>query len=143
MICSRKSWILAAFALAALVPGSPARAAEAAATDQGPSNVEMPPILAPMIVENRLDSYAYITVQLTPSTRDKVFLIREKVPYLQDGFLREVNKAPIGKATDPKAVDEPALKKRLLARVNQILPKNTVSDLKFDQIVISPVLAQQ
>ena len=143
MICARKTWLSAVFALAVIVPAPAARAAEAAATDQGPANVEMPPLLAPLVVENRLESYAYITVQLTPSTRDKVFLIREKVPFLQDGFLREVNKAPIGKATDPRTVDEPALKKRLLARVNQILPKNTVSDLKFDQIVISPVQAPQ
>src|ERR1041385_4911303 len=112
MICARKIWLSAAFALAVLIPAPAARAAEAAAADQGPANVEMPPLLAPLVVENRLEGYAYITVQLTPSTRDKVFLIREKVPFLQDGFLREVNKAPIGKATDPRTVDEPALKKR-------------------------------
>jgi hypothetical protein len=140
----RKSWLSAALALAVIAPASGARGAEAAAqgADSGPSDVEMPALLAPMIVDNRLDSYAYITIQLTPSTRDKVFLIREKVPFLQDGFLREVNKAPIGKAADPKAVDEAALKKRLLARVNQILPKNTVSDLKFDQIVMTPIQGQ-
>jgi flagellar basal body-associated protein FliL len=140
--------IPAALALALLFPLHVASAAEAAkntkadAQDEGPSDVEMPPLLAPMIVDNRLDSYAYITIQLTPASRDKVFLIREKVPFLQDGFLREVNKGPIGKANDPKAVDQEALKKRLLDRLNQILPKNTVSDLKFEQIVLSPIQAQ-
>ena len=142
-----RTWVSAGIGFALLVPLSGASAAEAAkkaadAPDAGPTDVEMPPLLAPVIVDNRLDSYAYITIQLTPAARDKVFLIREKVPFLQDGFLREVNKAPIGKASDPKAVDQEALKKRLLARLNQILPKNTVSDLKFEQIVLSPVQAQ-
>src|SRR4051795_11448664 len=100
MMGLRKTCLLAAVVLL-LLPVAGARAAEAE-KDDGPTDVEMPPLLAPVVVENRLDSYAYITVQLTPATRDKVFLIREKVPYLQDGFLREVNKAPIGKASDPK-----------------------------------------
>ena len=145
----KKNRVPAAILLAVLLPLNGTRAAEAAksaaaadAQDDGPSDVEMPPLLAPVIVDNRLDSYAYLTIELTPATRDKVFLIREKVPFLQDGFLREVNKAPIGKAADPKSVDQEALKKRLLARVNQILPAGTVSDLKFDQIVISPIQAQ-
>lgn len=136
----RKTWFWAAVLLL-LLPVAGAKAAEDA-KDGGPTDVEMPPLLAPVVVENRLETYAYITVQLTPATRDKVFLIREKVPFLQDGFVREVNKAPIGKASDPKTVDQEALKKRLLARLNQILPKDTVSDLKFEQIVMSPVQAQ-
>jgi hypothetical protein len=146
MMGFRKTGLLAAFAVALLLPAERVTAADAGkngnAQDGGPTDVEMPPLLAPVIVDNRLDSYAYITIQLTPAARDKVFLIREKVPFLQDGFLREVNKAPIGKAGDPKAVDQDALKKRLLARLNQILPKDTVSDLKFEQIVLSPIQAQ-
>jgi hypothetical protein len=145
----RKTRFPAAIVLALLLPLKGATAAEAAksaaaggAQDGGPTDVEMPPLLAPVIVDNRLDSYAYLTIELTPATRDKVFLIREKVPFLQDGFLREVNKAPIGKADDPKTVDQEALKKRLLARLNKILPAGTVSDLKFDQIVVSSIQAQ-
>jgi flagellar basal body-associated protein FliL len=141
MTSVQKTWLSTAVALLLLLPVAGASGAEAA-KDEGPSDVDMPPLLAPVVVDNRLDSYAYISIQLTPATRDKVFLIREKVPFLQDGFLREVNKAPIGKASDPKAVDQEALKKRLLARLNQILPKGTVSDLKFEQIVLSPIQAQ-
>jgi hypothetical protein len=68
-----------------------------------------------------------------------VLTIREKVPFLQDAFLRELNGAPIVKADDPKSVDEAALKARLLARVNQILPPGTVAELKFEPIVVAPV----
>ena len=149
MIRLRKTRFPTAIAFALLLPVSAAIRAEAAqktgaadAQDGGPTDVEMPPLLAPVIVDNRLDSYAYLTIELTPASRDKVLLIREKVPFLQDGFLREVNKAPIGKANDPKTVDQEALKKRLLARLKQILPAGTVSDLKFDQIVLSPIQTQ-
>lgn len=110
--------------------------------DQGPTDVELPPILAPIVIDNRLDSYAYITIALTPASGDKVFTIREKVPFLRDGFLREVNKTTIGKPSDPKTVDQSALKTRLVARMNEILPKGTVSDLKFEQIVLTPIQPQ-
>ena len=134
-------WPSFVLALAMILPLRGAGAAEAA-KDQGPTDVELPPILAPIVVDNRLDSYAYITVSLTPASGDKVFTIREKVPFLRDGFLREVNKTSIGKATDPKTVDQVALKARLLARMNEILPKGTVSDLKFEQIVLTPIQPQ-
>ena len=133
-----QNWPAIAFAAALIMPLTGAMAAEPA-KDEGPTDVEMPPILAPIVVDNRLDSYAYITIKLTPSTRDKVFTIREKVPFLRDGFLREVNKTGITKADDPKAVDTKALKARLMARLNQILPAGTVGDLKFDEIVLTPI----
>ena len=136
-----KNWTWLALGLALVLPLQGAFAAEAP-KDQGPTDVEMPPILAPMVVDNRLESYAYITVSLTPASRDRVLLIREKVPFLRDGFLREVNKASIANASDPKTVDQPALKKRLLARVNQILPPGTVSDLKFPEIVLTAIQPQ-
>jgi hypothetical protein len=94
------------------------------------------------VVDNRLESYAYITIALSPASRDKTLVIREKVPFLRDGFLREVNKASIAKPGDASAVDQPALKKRLLARVGQILPPGTVSDLKFQEIVMTPIQPQ-
>lgn len=118
-------------------PAIPAHAASAATTDQGPVDIQLPPILAPMVVANRLQGYAYITVSLAPSGRDKVVAIREKMAFLQDAFLREVNKLPIIKADDPKAVDADAVKSRLLARMNQILPAGTVAELKLEQIVLA------
>jgi flagellar basal body-associated protein FliL len=136
-----RKWTSLILATAAILPVHGAGAAEAA-KDQGPTDVELPPILAPIVVDNRLDSYAYITIALTPSSGDKVFAIREKVPFLRDGFLREVNKTSIGKTNDPKTVDQAALKTRLLARMNAILPKGTVSDLKFEQIVLTPIQPQ-
>jgi flagellar basal body-associated protein FliL len=134
--------ICKAAALAATLMASSiehASAAEPAPNDQAVTNVELPAFLAPMLIENRLESYAYITIALTPANREKMLAIREKMPFLRDAFLREVNKASIVKADDPKAVDTAALKARLMKRVDQIFPKGTVSDLKFTQIVMTPI----
>ena len=109
----------------------------------GPVDVSLPPILAPMLVEGRLESYAYITIVLKPAAPAGVLAIREKVPFLQDAFLRELNGASIVKADDPKAVDETAVRTRLIARISGILPGGTVADLKFEPIVFAPVQGQR
>ena len=134
------NWDRIATALAAAFTLAFAPAAMAAeAAEQGIVDVELPSLLAPMIVGPRLESYAYITIALAPAGRDKVFLIREKVPFLRDAFLRELNKATIVKTDDTKAVDQEAVKTRLTARMNQILPAGTVAELKLDQVVIVSV----
>jgi len=132
-------------ALACVVLGA-AQAFGAAAVDTnnlGPVDVTLPTILAPMIVDSRTETYAYVTIALKPATPAGVLTIREKVPFLQDAFLRELNGPSIVRADDPKSVDETALKARLLGRVNQILPAGTVAELKFEPIVVAPVKAQQ
>ena len=136
---------IAVHAAEAAKEGKPAKEGEkkeGEKKDAGPSDVDMPPLLAPMGSGHRLESYAYISIQLTPSTQDKILVIREKVPFIQDAFLREVNKTPVADGTDPKKVDQEALKKRLLARLNQILPKDTVSGIKFEQITMAPLVTQ-
>src|SRR5438105_4585761 len=100
-------------------PVIPTQAATASTADRGPVDIQLPPILSPMVVASRLEGYAYITVALTPGAQDKVVAIRDKMPFLQDAFLREVNKTPIVKADNPKAVDADAVKARLSARMNQ------------------------
>jgi len=132
-------------ALAVFTLGS-TQALAAAAVDTnnlGPVDVELPTIIAPMIVDSELENYAYITISLKPASPNGVLVIREKVPFLQDAILRELNGATIVKADDPKAVDEVGLKARLLTRVNQILPPGTVAELTFDPIVVAPILLQR
>lgn len=135
-------WKRLALAAALVVAHAPAVQGAAAGAADGPTKIDVPGMLAPMVVENRLESYAYIVISLMPGTRDQVLPIREKMAFLRDAFLREVNKASIVKAGDPKAVDAAALKERLTARMNEILPKGMVSELKFEEITVSPVLAK-
>ena len=40
-------------------------------------------------------------------------MMLEKIPYLQDAFLREVHRATVAKDNDPTVLDEEGLKDRL------------------------------
>jgi hypothetical protein len=90
-----------------------------------------------MNVAARLQGYAYFTVALTLASPGSNRIILAKMPFPQDAFLRELNKASIVKADDEKAVDAAAVKARLLARMNEILPAGTVSALKLKEIVVA------
>lgn len=105
-------------------------------------DVDLPAIFAPMMSGGQLTAYAYLTVALTPATPAKALDIRAKVPFLQDAILREVNGQSIVKAEDAKQVDVDTLKVRLMKRVEAVLPAGTVTDLKFEQVVIAPLRAQ-
>jgi hypothetical protein len=105
-------------------------------------DVDLPAIFAPMISGGQLTAYAYLTVSLTPATPAKALDIRAKVPFLQDAILREVNGQSIVKAEDAKQVDVDMLKVRLMKRVAGVLPAGTVTDIKFEQVVIAPLRSQ-
>lgn len=129
--------ILVLISLLALT--GPLAAAEPQPAVEGPVNVEMPPVMAPMSVAGRLQGYAYFTVSLLPGDRNKLLVVREKMPFLQDAFLRELNGASIVKESDPAAVDKDALKARLMVRLAQVLPAGTVNDLEFLKIELVPL----
>lgn len=138
----RANWIACQVLLTAglVLAAEPAvRAAEGQPKADSIVDVELPAMFAPMVVDQRLQSYAYITIALTPTGANKVLAIREKVPFLRDAFLRELNKGTIVKADDPKTVDTAAVKARLMARMKSVLPDGTVADLKLEQIVMAPL----
>lgn len=139
---AKRAGMLALTWVALGVPQALAAAAVGDTSNLGPVDVTLPTILAPMVVEARTENYAYITIVLKPAAPAGILAIREKVPFLQDAFLRELNGATIVKTDDPKSVDETALKARLIARMNQVLPAGTVAELKFQPIVVAPVQAQ-
>jgi hypothetical protein len=138
-----RAGVLALMWVALGAPQALAAAAVGDTSNLGPVDVTLPTILAPMVVDSRTENYAYITIVLKPAGPAGILMIREKVPFLQDVFVRELNGATIIKADDPKSVDETALKARLVARMNQVLPAGTVAELKFQPIVVAPVKAQQ
>ena len=128
-----------AASLAALILLPAAALAAGAPPEPGPADVELPRLLAPMVVDGRLNGYAYMTISLIPTSPGQVLAIREKVHFLQDAFIRELNRGSIVKTDDPANVDVEATKQRLMTRIHEVLPANTVEDLKFDQIVLAPL----
>src|SRR5205814_10519080 len=80
------------------------------------TNVDMSYLMAPMTgADGKLSGYAYMSTRLTASTEANALVVRDKLPFIQDAMVRDVNTAGIAVADDPEKVDVPAVESRLLA----------------------------
>jgi hypothetical protein len=124
-----------AIALAAL-------AATSAAAGEKPapgSSVEMPYLIAPVVVDDHLVAYAYVSSKIVASSPANAIEVRAKLAFIQDAFVRDVNAKPIGKPDDPATVDTDSLKTRLLADAKRIVGQAKVSAIEFITIQTSPM----
>jgi hypothetical protein len=134
--------ILLLLALIAVFAAAPAFAGDApAGKGEGPAgtNVEMPFLIAPIAVNGKLMNYAYISSKLVASSQSAAIHIRDKLAFIQDAFVRDVNAVPIGKPDDPASVDTAALAARLVADARRIVGSDQVANLIFTQIQMSPL----
>jgi hypothetical protein len=122
---------------AVLIALGPAMAAEKPG-DPG-TNVEMPFLIAPMTVDGKLYGYAYISLKAVTASQPDALLLRGKLAFVQDAFVRDVNAAPIGKAGDPKAVDEAVLTARLLDDARRIVGAHKVVKILVVQSKVTPI----
>ena len=113
----------------------PALAGEKAG-DPG-TNVEMPFLIAPLSVDGKLFSYAYISTKVVTTSRTASLEVRDKIPFIQDAFVRDVNATPVGMAGDPKTVDRAALVARLSGAVKRIVGATKIAAVVIIQIQIS------
>ena len=120
--------IVSAFLAVALVAG-PAAAAEKAG-DPG-TNVEMPFLIAPMSKDGKLLGYSYISSRLVASSQGAALEIRDKIAFIQDAYVRDVNAAPVALASDPTAVDTTLLASRLVADARKIVGSAKVTLIIF------------
>lgn len=103
------------------------------------TSVEMPYLIAPIIVAGRLQGYAYVSSKIIAASPSAALAIRGKIPFIQDAFVRDVNKTAIGKADDPGTVDKDGLIARLLADTRRIMGEGKVTNLEIMQMQISPL----
>ena len=86
------------------------------------NNVDMPFLMAPLSgADGKLGGYAYISSLLVASDPIAVLAVRDKLAFLQDAFVRDVNAAPVALPADPAKVDIPAVQTRLLADAKRIM----------------------
>ena len=117
-------------------------AGEAEPGDKKPepgTTVEMPFLIAPMSVDGKLQGYAYISSKMVCSSGDAAILVRQKLAFIQDSFVRDVNSRPIAQSADPKAVDKPLLAARLTADAKGIVGDNKVVTMMFVDIKFNPL----
>ena len=143
----RKSAI---WALMAAVLTLPALAAEEKAAHgeakkegeakKGPAgtNVDMPFLMAPLTnAEGKLTGYAYIATRLTAKSDTFALAVRDKLPFIQDMMLRDVNGAAVTTAQDPQSVDVPRLESRLLGDAQKIMGADKVKLITVCTVHIS------
>ena len=135
--------ILPAILLALLFPVAALAAEEGAKPAKKPTepgtHVQMPFLVAPVTIDDKLEGYSYISSKLVAATPSASVLIREKLAFIQDAFVREVNAQPVGKASDPRDVDTTALAARLIADAKHIVGAKNVVSIVFTQIQFSPI----
>jgi hypothetical protein len=133
--------LLATLALAMLQPMQ--AAGEKADAPQGEgkpgNNVEMPFLIVPMSNDGKLIGYAYISSKMVATSSNAAIAIRDKLAFIQDAFVRDVNKSPVGKADDPKSVDTTLLNQRLVADAVAIVGENKVDRMFFLAIQFAPL----
>ena len=101
--------------------------------------VEMPYLIAPVIVEDRLVAYAYVSSKVVGTSPNAAIEVRLRLPFIQDAFVRDVNATPIGTAADRSKVDEAGLRARLLADAQRIVGAGKVGDVRLIQVQLSPM----
>jgi len=128
--------------LVAVWLASPAWAGEAAKKDKKPepgTSVEMPFLMVPMSQDGNLLGYACISSKLICSSPNACIAVRQKLAFIQDGYVRDVNLKSVALATDPKEVDKDLLAARLTAVAKRILGSGKVVGTMFLEIKFAPL----
>lgn len=65
--------------------------------------------------------------------------VRDKQPFIQDAFVRDVNKTEVATSGDPVAVDTSALETRLLADARKVVGTTKIASIAIMQVQIAPL----
>ncbi len=65
--------------------------------------------------------------------------MREKLPYIQDVFVRDVNANPVASAADPQSVDVAGLEARLKADAVKVMGAGKVKAIIVCTVQIAPL----
>jgi hypothetical protein len=107
------------------------------------TNVDMPFLMAPISGEDgKLTGYAYISSRLTAASNGAALTAREKVPFIQDVFVRDVNSRQITSAAHPDSVDIPALEARLLADARKVMGAGQVKTITVCTVQMAALKAK-
>jgi hypothetical protein len=110
-----------------------------AAKPEPGTSVEMPFLIAPLSKDGNLLGYAYISSKLITSSPGAAIAVREKLAFIQDANVRDVNASSIAKSDDPMGVDTAVLSLRLAAIAKRIVGENKVVRMVITAIQFAPL----
>jgi hypothetical protein len=104
------------------------------------TNVDMPFLMAPLTnADGKLSGYAYLSTRLTAMSEANALAVRDKLAFIQDAMVRDVNNASVTTSDDPEKVDLPAVEKRLLTDAAKIMGPGRVRLITICTVHISPL----
>ena len=104
------------------------------------TNVDMPYLMAPLTnADGKLAGYAYLSTRLTATSEANSLAVRDKLAFIQDAMVRDVNNAGITTADDPEKVDVPAVEKRLLTDAAKVMGAGKVKLITVCSVNIAPL----
>lgn len=104
------------------------------------TNFPMEPLLAPLTdADGKLSGYAYISTRLTAASEAIALQVREKLPFIQDAMVRDINGAAITVAGDLEKVDIAATERRLLADASKVMGAGKVKQIAICTVNIAPL----
>jgi hypothetical protein len=65
--------------------------------------------------------------------------VRDKIAFVQDAFVRDVNAAEVVTSGEPAIVDNPALAARLLADARRVMGAGKIASIAIMQVQIAPL----
>jgi hypothetical protein len=89
--------------------------------------------------DGKLIGYAYLSARLTTGSERFVTDVREKLPFIQDAMLRNVNADSISVPDDPEKVDLAGVEKRLLAEATKVMGAGKVKQIMLCTVQVSPL----
>jgi len=148
----RKSALLAfaAMAASAMAPAfandPPAKAGSQKGEKGGKpgTNIDMPFLMAPLTnAEGKLTGYAYISSRLTASSESALMEVREKIPFIQDLLVRNINNASVTVPDDPEKVDIAGVEARLLADARKVMGAAKIKQITVCTVQIAELRPKQ
>lgn len=97
--------------------------------------ISMPVLVTPVVVSGELHHYVFLSITLELTGDEHKNMMLEKIPYIQDAFLREVHKASVAKDNDPTVIDEEGLKLRLIAVGATVVGPNVIKAVALRNVV--------
>lgn len=116
----RRRQILAAlpFALAA---GAAAASETPAKKDAAGQYVDLAPVALPIVLNNRLINYVFVSIRINLSPSADAARMREKEPWFRDALVRAAHRTPFTKSTNYTVVDDVRLKATLMREATTIV----------------------
>jgi len=104
------------------------------------TNIDMPFLMAPLTGEDgKLSGYAYISSRLTATSDASATQVRDKIAFIQDAFVRDVNRSEVAVSGTGAAIDNAALQARLLADARAVVGQGKLASIAITQVQVAPL----